>query len=95
MKSMLKIRDVVILIGYDKKGNCIYSDSLDWSDYYDGEHVWDSAATVKKLGLAKVKGFQFDEKGRLSQEFESNFDLRTGRFKDGFSRHEDGTVNKH
>lgn len=94
MKSLLKIRDVVILIGYDKKGNCIYSDSIDSSDYYDGEHVWDSGTSVKKLGLVKVKGFIFDAKGNLSQEFESNFDSKTGLYKSGFARHEDGTITK-
>lgn len=93
MGSLLKIKDIVILIGYDKKGNCIYSESLDWSDYYDGEHIWDSSQKNKKLGLVKVNGYLFDEKGKLSQEFESNFNPKTGLIESGYARHEDGTLN--
>jgi len=49
----------------------VYSVILDLSDYYDGEHVWDEAASVKRIKLQRVKGYLFDGDGNLDQEFES------------------------
>jgi hypothetical protein len=96
MKSKaLKIKSSAILIGYDPDGNCIYSDALDLSDYYDGEHVWDSGEKVRKMRLQKVKGYLFNSEGVLDQEFESIFDLKTGSFKTGHARFADGTVQNH
>jgi hypothetical protein len=87
-----KIKSTAVLIGYNPDGKCVYSDILDLSDYYDGEHVWDKAASVKRLKLQRVKGFLFDSKGKLQQEFESVFDLATGTYKSGKARYSDGTV---
>ena len=89
-----KIKSKAVLIGYDPDGKCVYSDILDMSDYYDGEHVWDRSGPVKRLKLQRIRGFLFDSKGVLSQEFESIFDLNTGMSKSGYSRHADGTVNE-
>ncbi len=89
-----KITDKAILIGFDPKGMCIYSEMIDLSDYYDGEHVWDRAESVKKLKLEKVRGMLFDSDGILEQEFESVFDLKTGIYKSGYTRYADGTVRK-
>lgn len=86
------IRSTAILIGYDSDGHCIYSDILDLSEYYDGEHIWDQSAAVKRLKLKKVKGFLFDSNGSLDQEFESTFDLTTGVYKSGYARYADGTL---
>jgi hypothetical protein len=90
-----KIKSKAVLIGCDPDGKCVYSDILDLSDYYDGEHVWDKSSQVRRLRLQKVRGFLFDSKGVLSQEFESVFDLETGVFKCGDARFADGTVQKH
>ncbi len=81
-------------MGYDPDGKCVYSDILDLSDYYTGEHIWDRSSAVKRLRMQKVRGFLFDAKGVLGQEFENIFDLNTGVFKSGYSRHADGTVHK-
>ena len=86
-----RIKSTAFLIGFDPKGRCVYSDILDLSDYYDGEHVWDKPATVKRLKLQRVKGYLFDSRGGLYQEFESIFDLTTGCFESGRTRHADGT----
>lgn len=91
---MPKIKDKAILIGYDPKGKCVYSEILGFLDYYEGLHVWDYGKGIKKLRMKKLKGYLFDSNGILSQEFESNFDLRSGRFKSGYARFADGTVNK-
>ena len=69
----LNITSSAVLIGYDAAGVCVYSDYLDLGDYYDGEHVWDTAEGVQQLCLHCVKGYLFDEAGVLSQEFESFF----------------------
>jgi hypothetical protein len=72
---------MAVLIGYDPAGRCVYSDILDLSEYYDGEHIWDKASSVKRLKLQRVKGYLFDKDGNLDQEFESTFDVSTGLFK--------------
>src|SRR6266446_7071277 len=86
-----RIKGKAVLIGYDPQDSCVYSDILDLSDYYDGEHVWDSGDNVMRLGLQRVKGYLFDGDGRLDQEFESIFDLKTGVFQKGTTRYADGT----
>jgi hypothetical protein len=90
--ATLRIRSKAVLIGYDPEGNCVYSDIIDLSDYYDGEHVWDESEPVKRLRLQKMRGFLFDDDGVLAQEFESVFDLNTGIYNTGFARFADGTV---
>jgi hypothetical protein len=87
-----RLKSTAVLIGYDREGKCVYSEVLDLSDYYDGEHVWDTGASVKKLRLQRVKGYLFDAKGTLEQEFESVFDLSSGVYKSGFRRFADGTL---
>lgn len=87
-----KIKDKAILVGYNPKGKCVYSEIIELSEYYDGEHVWDSSGSIKKLRLQKLKGFLFDDKGVLDQEFESVFDLSTGIYTSGFRRFADGTI---
>lgn len=87
-----KIKNTAILMGYNPEGKCIYSEILDLADYYDGEHVWDNARTVKRLKLSRVIGYLFDPKGSLSQEFESRFDLDSGAYQSGHTRFADGTV---
>jgi hypothetical protein len=89
-----KIKSKAVIIGYDSDGKCVYSEILDLSDYYDGEHVWDKSRSVKRLQLLKVRGFLFDSKGALDQEFESVFDLSTGIYKSGFRRFADGVVHQ-
>jgi hypothetical protein len=90
----LKIKSQAVLVGYDADGKCIYSDFLDLSDYYDGEHVWDDAKKVKKMKLRKVKGYLFDSEGVLDQEFESVFNSQTGIYSSGYAKFADGTVRK-
>ena len=86
-----RIKSTAVLIGYNPEGLCVYSEIVDLSDYYDGVHVWDKAATVKRLKLQRVRGYLFDSEGKLDQEFESVFDLTTGIFKSGHTRYSDGT----
>jgi hypothetical protein len=90
--STPRIKSTAILIGYDPNGECVYSAILDLSDYYDADHVWDKAASVKRLRLQRVKGYLFDSAGNLDQEFETVFDLTTGTYKSGHTRYADGTL---
>jgi len=64
---------MAVLIGYDPEEKCVYSEILDLGDYYEGDHIWDIDAAVKKLKLQKTKDFLFNSEGILDQEFESFF----------------------
>ena len=88
------ITDTAILIGWSPEAVCVYSASIPLGDYWDGQHVWDSTEGIQKLKLEKLRGFLFDSKGDLLQEFESNFDVQTGRFKSGWAKHADGTFQR-
>jgi len=90
--TILQIKNKAVLIGYNPEGKCVYSEIIDISDYYEGEHVWDRSEPVKQLRLQKVRGFLFNAQGILNQEFETIFDLDTGICKSGFARFADGTV---
>jgi hypothetical protein len=89
--STPRIKSTAILIGYNPYGQCVYSEIMDLLDYYDGEHVWDDAASVKRLKLHKIKGYLFGSDGKLDQEFESVFDLSAGSYESGRIRFADGT----
>jgi hypothetical protein len=86
-----KIKSKAVLIGYDSRGACVYSQILNLSDYYDRQHVWDTENGVKGIKLKRMKGYLFDAEGAIDQEFESIFDLRTGIYKTGTVRYADGT----
>lgn len=87
-----KIKSTAILIGYNSKGKCVYSDIIGLSEYYDVEHVWDNPKSVKRLKLSKVKGYLFNSEGILQEEYESLFDIDTGKYKTGHARFADGTT---
>lgn len=57
------LKDCAILIGYSPEGQCVYSAQMPLSDYWDGEHVWDSDTGVQDLRLERVRGYLFDETG--------------------------------
>ena len=87
-----KIKEKAFLQGYDPVGNCVYSEILSLSDYYDGEHIWDRSDQIKKLRLHSMKGFLFNADAELTQEFESVFNLKTGIYQSGSRRFADGTI---
>jgi hypothetical protein len=93
--SHRKIKDKAVLLGFTAEGKCVYSEIILLAEYWDGQHVWDDASSIKKLRLQTVKGFLFDSSGNLLQEFESSFDPGTGQFKKGWSRHADGSFIEH
>lgn len=86
-----KIKRAAFLVGYNPDGKCVYSEIMSLSDYYEREHIWDKAVSVKRLRLKQVKGYLFDAEGNLDQEFESEFDESTGVYKSGRIRFSDGT----
>jgi len=89
-----KLKSVAVLIGYDSNRACVYSEVLDLSAYYDTEHVWDKAASIKRLKLRTIKGFLFASNGVLDQEFETHFDAASGARIGGCTRYADGTFNE-
>jgi hypothetical protein len=44
-------KDRAVLIGYDPDGQCVYSAQMPLSDYWDGEHVWDTRIIVDRPRL--------------------------------------------
>ncbi|HSC81826.1 MAG TPA: hypothetical protein VLC08_15815 [Chitinolyticbacter sp.] len=93
-QSPLSISDKVIIIGYNPEGVCVYSASMPWGKYYDGDHPWDDNEEVKQLRLQKVHGYLFDSDGALEQEFESQFDVESGFYSKGWAKFADGTFNE-
>jgi hypothetical protein len=89
-----KIKSKAVLLGFDPESKCVYSQILELSDYYDREHVWDKGSRVKALRLHRVKGYLFDSAGVLDQEFESIFDVNTGKLTAAEARHADGTIKR-
>ena len=87
-----RIKSTSVLIGFNSKGSCIYSEILDLSDYYDSEHVCDKRSSIKKLKLKRLRGYLFSSKGELAQEFEIEFDLESGESISRRVRFVDGTI---
>jgi hypothetical protein len=81
-----------LLVGRDVEGKCVYTAFLPLEGYYDAEHPWDNAKTIKRLRLRTVRGYLFDEKGGVEQEFESTFDCTAGTYESGWCRQKDGTL---
>jgi hypothetical protein len=89
------IRDTAVLIGLSPESACVYSDLVPLGEYWDGEHAWDSSEQVRQLRMATLRGYLFDASGELIQEFESRFNLNTGVFSGGWTKHADGTYQEH
>ncbi|MDC4203124.1 MAG: hypothetical protein MPW14_15420 [Candidatus Manganitrophus sp.] len=89
-----KLRDQVLMIGYNEKGQSVYTAFMSVHQYYDGDHPWDDAKKINELSLKTVHGYIFNDAGSLEQEFESHFNLTTGIFENGWQRDEDGTINR-
>jgi hypothetical protein len=89
------ITDMAVLIGFSPDAKCVYSAMIPLAEYWDGVHVWDDAKQVQKLRLEKVHAYLFDSTGDIIQESESRFDISTGIFKSGWTRHADGTFQEH
>ena len=87
--------DTAILVGTNPVGQCVYSAMVSLDEYWDGEHPWDSADSVKTLQLFKLQGFLFGPEGALLQRFETTFDLETGISISGWAVHEHGTRVEH
>lgn len=75
---MREIKSKAILYAFDKAGHVVYSQILDLSTYYDGNHAWDSWEGVRAAGIVRLVGSLFDPTGNLSQEFENTYDEATG-----------------
>lgn len=86
------LNDKVFLIGYDPEDRCVYRALLSVSDYYDGEHPWDSKRKSQALRLRRLHGHIFDEEGKLVQEFETLSNAETGVHESGWSRDETGRL---
>jgi hypothetical protein len=87
-----KLKDKVILVGYNELGQSVYSAFMSVHQYYDGEHPWDNSNQIRLLSLKTVHGYIFNDAGKLEQEFESNFNLETGIFERGWQKDEEGLV---
>jgi hypothetical protein len=90
-----KLKDKVIMVGYNVQGQSVYTAFMSVHQYYDGLHPWDDSAKIKELSLKTVHGYIFNDTGGLEQEFESNFNLETGIFENGWHRDDEGVITKH
>jgi hypothetical protein len=91
----LTIADTAVLLGFSPEATCVYSALVPLEEYWDGEHPWDESEGIQRLRLEKLRGYLFDSTGQMIQEFETVFDLATGIFKSGWTRHADGTFQEH
>jgi hypothetical protein len=87
------IKDVVVLVGQNPRGELVYSDSLTWHEYYDNDHIWDNPETIAKNGMTRLRGMLFDNRGNLSQEFDNKYS-KNGKLIGGWVRHKDGVITK-
>ena len=87
-----KLKDRVLMVGYNQHGQSVYTALISIHQYYDGDHPWDDSAEIKKLSLKTLHGYIFSDTGALEQEFESHFDLETGVFEKGWQRDDEGAI---
>jgi hypothetical protein len=62
---LLSIRDTAALLGFSLDAKCVYSELVPLNEYWDGEHPWDRSEEVKRLRLARLRGYLFDSTGQL------------------------------
>lgn len=76
---MREIKDKAIVYAFNKSGVVVYSQIIGMSDYYDGEHVWDSWEKIRSCGIVRLVGILFNPSGDIHQEFENTYDEQTGQ----------------
>ncbi len=84
-----------MLLGFDQQGQNVYSALVSRAKYEDGKHPWDKPGRMLGMSMRSLRGFIFNEAGELEQEFESNFNLKTGLFEQGWSRNEEGFIDEY
>jgi hypothetical protein len=87
-----KLKDKVLIVGYNEYSQSVYTAFMPILQYYDGDHPWDSSTEIKKISLKTVHGYIFSDSGAVEQEFESHFNLETGFFEKGWQRDDQGIV---
>ena len=91
----LRLKHQVFVVGFDPQGLNVYSAFMSAEKYETSKHPWDNPERLKALSLRTVHGYIFDEAGVVHQEFESQFDLKTGVFEQGWSRNDEGIVDEY
>lgn len=82
------------MIGYNARGEVVYSDCVSGGDFYDCEHVWDKTEAILSLGLVRVAGEKFDDAGNVEQSWETTFS-ETGEYVGSRTTQADGKVVRH
>ena len=79
------------LLAYERLKQVVYHDQLPLHASNDGEHPWDSIEVALAFERVRMACQRLDDRGRLTQGFESHFSPADGMYIDGRIRHDDET----
>jgi len=88
-----KLYDTAKLVGYNQFDDIVYAERLLLHEYYDGEHAWDTSEGILRMRLVKLVGTLYDDRGKITQEFETAFSPATGEYIGSRAKLDDGTIN--
>jgi len=87
-----RLRNVVSLVAYDRRGEKLESHQLSIEDYYDGDQpLIDEVSYRRKRKIRNVVGTIYAPDGRVGQTFDIVYD-RFGRRVSGHTVFDDGTI---
>jgi hypothetical protein len=89
-----KPRNEARITAFAEDGKLVREIRLSLDEYYeDGIELIDSSVSRQKSGIRSVKGELLDGQGRLTQQFENQYDA-TGRLVHSRAVHDDGTISE-
>ncbi|EIP98887.1 hypothetical protein OpiT1DRAFT_03363 [Opitutaceae bacterium TAV1] len=74
MKGCRKLKDSVLLIGYDSAGRCCYLDLKAVSAFKSHASLTIGHRRFGRMKIRRLAGFIFDSAGRLVSEFEDRLE---------------------
>ena len=87
-------KDKAIIKGFNNAGKIVYNQEMPILEYYENEHPWDKSENILKMGIVKITGTLYSDAGNISQEFETAFDEKTGKYVGSIGKLADGKIMK-
>ena len=81
--------NTLALQGFDARGQVVYREQLSLAQYPETKHLWDDPNFIRPLGIVRLLGDLFDERGQLEQRYEREYDGE-GRYQGGTITYADG-----
>lgn len=81
--------NTIALQGFDARSQVVYHEQLSLAQYPDSRHLWDDPNFIRPLGIVRLIGDLYDDRGEQEQHYEREYDAE-GHYQGGTITYADG-----